>query len=190
MGPAARSAWSALAITLVSSAALAAEYSELASHFTKKTPAHALAVLTSYSKTCREGCQYTAPNVKKIERVAYGNSDAAWYTWTWVGNAVKDMKYFSRVTKRTESDGTIALTIRLVKDSTTIAELEKATGKPHNSELDDAKTVITLRPQADGATKITQDMHVSAGVLLSLFSGQIKDGMKASAVANFANIDK
>lgn len=180
----------ALAATLVTATAWAADYKEIATHITKKSPAHALSVLTAYSKTCAEGCFYLGPNIKKMEQLQHRRSDSSWYIWTWVGNAVKDMKYFSHVSKNTSSDGTVSLTIRLVKDEALIRELEKVTGKPHNSELDSAKTVLTLRPLADGSTKITQDMFVSAGVLLSLFSGQIKDGMKASAVANFANIEK
>lgn len=179
-----------LALILVGSAAWATEYKEREMHVTKKSASHALEVLTAYSKTCQSGCVYRAPNVKVVERVEYERTENSWYLWTWVSHPVRDLKYFSRVTHASLADGAAMLTINLVTDTAVLDKLRKATGKQHQSDLDGSRTSIVLRPQADGTTLLTQEMMVNAGALMSVFSAQIREGMKASAAANFSNIDK
>ncbi|HSC88903.1 MAG TPA: hypothetical protein VLC09_16585 [Polyangiaceae bacterium] len=186
-----RLAWSLLsALALTTSVAWADEVKDVETHFTQKTPEHVIQVLTSYAQTCAEGCKYLAPNVKQYVVVDYQKTADHWYVWNWITSAVKDLKYFNEVKKITKPDGTTLLVIKLVTDSATIEKLEKATGKTHQTNFDSTKSVISVRKQDDGRTKIVQDMSVVASGMMTVFTGQIKDGMKESAKANFANVEK
>ncbi len=180
------------AVLLAAGAAWAGSYAYVASHVTKKTPEQVLGVLTAYGQICDSGCKYYGPDVKEFVQLSQKKTPESWYTWSWVTNAVKDVKYFNKVTVQTKSDGTLLMVTRQLdeSDKAVIDELTKATGKPHSPAFDKGKSVFVIRKQDDGTTKVTQDMSMVASGMLDMFGDKIRQGMKDGAAATFKNIEK
>lgn len=185
-------AWLGLSVLLAAGSAWAGAYTHVATHVTSKSPEHVLGVLTAYGQVCDKGCKYYGPDVKEFVQLSQKKTDTSWYTWTWVTNAVRDVKYFNKVTKTVKTDGTLLLITRQLdeSDQALIDELSKATGKPHAPAFDKGKTIFVIRTQEDGKTKVVQDMSMTASGMIDMFGDKIKDGMKAGAAATFKNIEK
>lgn len=105
---------------------------------------------------------------------------------------MKTVKYFSQVTVKTKSDGSIVLVTRLLdeSDAALVKELEQKTGKEHKPAFDTGKTIFSITDTKDGKVKVVQDMVMTCSGLIDMFSSQIKAGQKEGAAITFKNIEK
>ena len=169
--------------------AWAASFKHVGSHVTSKKPDQVWRVMTAYDETCSRGCKYTRPNLVALRQLEYGRTENKWYTWTHIGNAIKDAKYFTEVKITRKPDGNfVAANRQLTKsDKALVAKLEKTSGLRHSPAFDGGGTTTSTTTQG-GRTVVTQTMRVYTGALVGLWEGRILSEMKKNMAALFKNI--
>jgi hypothetical protein len=177
------------ATLLVAFGAWAASFSHVAKHTTSKSPQEAWRIMTSYSQTCERGCKYYRPNLVKVKKLGYKATSTSWYTWTHVASALKDGKYFTKVTIKRLPDGNFVSDNRQIDRSqkALIEKLEKASGLKHSPIFDGGGTK-TVTKIVGGKTVLTQTLSVHTGAFVGLWEGRIREGLRKAAAATFKNI--
>ncbi len=186
-----RAAGAGAAALLLSVVAWAATFQHSAQLKTEKSPEHVLHVLTAYDDTCDSGCRYSRPSLIRVAKLTYKATPTRWYTWSHVGSAIKDAKYFTEVTVEKRADGHFTTENRqLDKDDKALIEvLEKKTGLKHAPVFDGGSTKTTTHALSD-KTVVSQVVTVHTGAVVGLWAGKIREEMEKNVAATFRNIEK
>jgi len=170
----------------------ATTYAYTGEHLTSRSQEHVLKVLTAYGKTCDKGCPYYGPDVAEFVQLSEKRSATSWYTWTYVTNTLKSVKYYSKVNLERSANGDFTMVTRLLgeADKATIDELTRLTKREHAPAFDAGVTRFSVTAQPDGRVKVVQAMSMTASGMITMFGGKIEKGMRDGAAVTFQNIEK
>jgi len=178
------------ALFFVAGPASAADFRYEAKHTTSKAAPRVWKIMSAYSQICDKGCKYHRPDLVRVKKVSYRASKNSWYTWSHVSTLIKDVKYFTKVTIKRESDGSFVADNRQVVDKKLIRALEKNTGLEHSPAFDAGNTRTIAKTLPGGKTQVTLIVTLSASGVVAMWPSKVRAGIKKGVAQTFKNIEQ
>lgn len=147
----------------------------------------ALLSMVASNDVCAEKCRYEGPDIVTEKKVGHGATADRYYKWTHI-HKVKHTKFFSVVTvERGSSTVVRKRVLEEKKDGALIAELEAKTGLEHSPIFDAGVTTYRMSP-SDKGMKLHVEARATVSGPISLFMGQVREGLRDSIAAVFKNL--